>query len=104
MPRYLMVALNGPTGGEVNEDAYNEWYDDIHIPDLREVTGVQWARRFKVVKSKNAQWPYVAAYEIECDDPDALIQELATKPRPLSPLLDTSQSAMVLAIEITKDD
>jgi hypothetical protein len=102
MAKYLLVALNGPTEGEGDEAAYNDWYNTVHVPDLLQITGVQWARRFKVLKSKRADWPYLAAYEFETDDPDAVMAELATKPRPFTPAFDRQNSAFVLAIEIDR--
>ena len=68
MPRYLLVALNGPTDGPDDETTYNRWYDDIHVPDLEAIPGVVSAKRYKVERSNRAPWPYVAAYEIETDD------------------------------------
>jgi len=102
MARYLLVALNGPTEGEGDEAAYNDWYNNVHVPDLLKITGVQSARRFKVLSSKRADWPYLAAYEIETDDPDAVLAELATKPRPFTPAFDRQNSAFVLAVEMDK--
>jgi hypothetical protein len=100
MPKYLMLALNGPTEGEGDETAYNDWYNNVHVPDLRLIDGVTSARRFKVIGSKRADWPYVAAYEIETDDIPKLMKDLETKPRPFTPTFDRSKSAFVLALEI----
>lgn len=100
MPKYMLIALNGPTEGEGDEATYNDWYNQVHLPDLMEVTGVRSARRFKVVSSKRADWPYVAAYEIETDDLAGTMKEMEIKPRPFTPTFDKSRSAFVLAMEI----
>ena len=102
MAKYLLVALNGPTKGEGDEAAYNDWYSNVHVPDLLQVAGVQWARRFKVLNCKRADWPYLAVYEIETDDPGAVMAELETKPRPFTPAFDRQNSAFVFAVEIDK--
>jgi len=100
MARYILVALNGPTDGEGDEETYNQWYKDIHLPDLRDIPGVTSARRFKVEWSNRADWPYVALYEIETDDPGELMQSLATQTRPFTPAFDRSKSASLLAIQM----
>ncbi|EHJ61746.1 DUF4286 family protein [Novosphingobium pentaromativorans] len=96
MARYLLLALNGPTSGEGDEETYNEWYRTTHLPDLLALDGIETAERFEVVMS-NTQWPYVAAYTIETDDIDTLLQDMTDKPRPFSPTFDRSKSAFILA-------
>ena len=100
MARYMLLALNGPTAGEGDEAAYNKWYDEVHVPDLKEVAGITSARRFKIIQAKGVSWPYVAAYEIETDDLAATMAEMTTKPRPFDPTFDRENSGHVLAIEI----
>lgn len=103
MPRYMLLALNGPVAGEGKEEAYNKWYDEVHLPDLKAIAGVVSARRFKVVQRKmpaGADWPYVAAYEIETEDLAAVMQRMATEPRPFDPAFDRSGSGHILAIEV----
>ena len=46
MPRYLMLALNGPTAGEGDEEAFNKWYDEVHLPDFKAIDAIQVARRY----------------------------------------------------------
>lgn len=99
MARYLMLALNGPVEGDGKESAYNDWYNRIHIPDLRAVPGIKSARRFKVMQS-NLQWPYVAAYEIETDDLAKTMDAMQAGLSPFDESFDRSNSAHVLALEI----
>ena len=99
MARYMLIAMNGPTDGEGDEAAYNRWYDEVHVPDLEAIDGVLSARRFEVVRRHRAPWPYVAVYEIETDDVDALMKRMETEPRPFTPAFDRSVSAMLFAIE-----
>jgi hypothetical protein len=47
-----------------------------------------------------AAWPYVAAYEIETEDLAAVMQRMATEPRPFDPAFDRSGSGHILAIEV----
>lgn len=98
MPKYLIVALNGPKPGEGQEQAFNEWYDKIHIPDLVAAPGVVAARRFKVLQT-NTQWPYVATYEIETDDLTKTLEGMS-RTRPFDPSFDRENSANIIAIEL----
>jgi len=103
MPSYLLLALNGPTDGPGDEDAFNRWYDEVHLPDLKAINGVVSARRFKVLNSKlpeNARHPYVAVYEIQTDSIDAVLETMGTQMRPFSSTFDRSRSAHILAIEV----
>lgn len=100
MPKYLLIAHNGPTEGEGDEATYNDWYHDIHIPDLLRVEGVKSARRYKMVSNKRADWPYTAVYEIETDDVEGLMGRLYSDIRPFTPTFDRSKSAYVLVEEI----
>ena len=100
MARYLLLALNGPTDGDGDEATYNDWYDRVHLPDLLALDGVSAARRFKRIRGNRADWPYVAAYEIETDDVDAVMKAMETDIRPFTPTFDRSKSAFVLAQEL----
>ena len=87
MPRYLMLALNGPTGGEGDEEAFNQWYDEVHLPDFKAIEGIEVARRYKVIRGNLPgleAWPYIAAYEIVTDDLAAVSARLARELRPQS--------------------
>jgi hypothetical protein len=103
MARYMLLALNGPTAGEGNEEALEEWYREVHLPDFRKIAAVKSARRFKTMRGKvpgrDEPWPYVAVYEIETDDMAAVSQELA-RLQQFHPALDRTQSANIMAVEI----
>jgi hypothetical protein len=32
---------------EVHEDAFDQWYEHVHLPDMLAIPGVQWGRRYK---------------------------------------------------------
>jgi hypothetical protein len=98
MARYLLLALNGPTGPDA-ETAYNRWYDEIHLPDLLDVPGVTSARRFKTIQG-NVPFPYVAAYEIDTDNLPGLLKVMEEQPRPFDPSFDRSTSGHILAVAL----
>jgi hypothetical protein len=89
MAKYKMLALSNPVAGE--EDRFNDWYDRHHLADICAVHGVVRGQRFKLVSGTKA-WTYAAIYDLEVDDPRALIREiyrrLGTDEMPASKALD----------------
>lgn len=80
MPKYLFLAFTNPTEGQ--EEEFNRWYDEQHIPDVIDVPGFISARRFRL---DDTQYPlntvpnrhrYLALYEIETDDVGKTLDEL----------------------------
>ena len=108
MARYLLLALNGPTGGGGDEEALNQWYIEDHLPAFKAIAGIKTARRYKVLRGNvpglDEVWPYVAAYEIETDDMAAVSAQLAEKMTTFHPALDRTKSANIMAIQVAGDD
>jgi hypothetical protein len=106
MAKYVMIALNGPTpdGDEVEVE---RWYRDVHMPELLSIPEIKSARRYKTVGGQVANgegWPYVAIYEIETDDLQAMMAEVPNKVGPTHPQLDRTRSALIMAIQTAGDD
>ena len=92
MKGILLVMSDATPGGD---DAYNAWYDDVHLVDVLNVPGLVAARRFVAMPSVHGELPgarYLAIYEIEADDLDAVQRALSTaaKGMDISPALDRS--------------
>ena len=107
MARYLLLALNGPTKGDGDEEALNRWYDQEHIPGFKRIPEVKSARRYKILRGKipgRELWPYVTAYEIETDDLPALSARFQKELSNFHPTLDRSDSGNIMAIQISGDD
>jgi hypothetical protein len=81
MPKYLLIAINGPTSGE----------------------GAKSVRRFKIVAQNRIDKPYVNVTEFEADSTEALMKELAEKASDFTDKIDRTTSVFVLGREITKD-
>jgi hypothetical protein len=103
MPKYLLIALNGPTGGEGDEAEYNKWYDEVHASDLMSITGAKSVRRFKVEAQNRIDKPYVNVTEFEAESAEALMKELAEKASDFSDKIDRATSVFVLGREITSE-
>jgi hypothetical protein len=102
MPRYLLIAVNGPTKGEGDEEQYNKWYDEVHAADLMKVKGAVSVRRFKVEAQNRIDRTYVNVTEIEGESAEAIMKELAEKASAFSDKIDRTTSVFVLGREITK--
>lgn len=100
MPRFLLIALNGPTAG--NEDAYNDWYDNEHAIDLMRVDGARSVRRFKVEAANRTDRPYANVTEIEAESAEIVMQQLAERASTFPDSIDRDSSIFVLAREITQ--
>jgi hypothetical protein len=107
MAKYLLLALNGPTPGEGNEETLNRWYEDVHMPAFRQIPEVKSARRYKILRGRipgRDLWPYVTAYEIETDDLAALSVRFQKELTNFHPTLERESSGNLMAIQISGDD
>lgn len=100
MARYLLLAINSPTTGVGDEDEYNSWYNEVHLPDLRRVTGNISTRRFKVVWQSRIDKKFMALTEFETDDPEALLSELADRASDFTDKIDRTTSIALLGVEL----
>lgn len=80
----LFVVLTNPIEG--TDDAFNQWYDATHVPEVLDVPGVVAAQRYDIAELKipddedlPAQLPppthrYMVIYELD-NDPDVVMAE-----------------------------
>jgi hypothetical protein len=76
MPKYKFLVFTRPVQGR--EQEYNDWYQKVHLPDLLTVPGYTSAQRFRLSRMHTAlsgevPFPYLAIYNIETDDIDAVL-------------------------------
>ncbi len=104
--RHYFIALSNPVEGR--EDEYNEWYDAKHVPECLQVAGFKTGQRFKLSASLNGEpnQRYLALYELEGDDPQAILDELhATRDeRTSSPAFDRDSLSMWVYSPIGKKE
>ena len=72
MAKGIILVESRPSSPERDRE-YNTWYDDIHLPQLVALDGFVAARRLRPV---NGEGPYVAIYEIEGDDLQAILDNM----------------------------
>ena len=78
MSKGLLLVFTQPVSADRAAD-YNDWYDNVHLHDLVAVQGVVSASRYQVSDTQLLPEatpdgpPYLAIYEIEADDPAAVL-------------------------------
>ena len=75
--KYTMVVLTNAKQGQ--DDEFNDWYNNQHIQDVLAIPGFTAAQRFEFVEKPGVpvpQYKYCANYEMETDDPGAVVTEL----------------------------
>lgn len=50
------------------ENEFNDWYDNVHLPDILETPGFLRAVRYENTSPAEGQGRFLAMYEIETDD------------------------------------
>jgi len=76
VPKYLMIAQSAPLEG--CEQAFNDWYQNTHLPDVVAIDGFIRAQRYQVGAhiSGTEPLPYLTIYEIEAESAGAARQSL----------------------------
>jgi len=76
MPRFLMIAQSTPLEGR--DQAFNDWYQNTHLPDVLAIEGFIRAQRYQVGAhiSGTEPQPYLTIYEIEAESAEAARQSL----------------------------
>lgn len=79
MGKYVMVVQSNALQGQ--DGHYNDWYDSIHFQDISAIPGVKSGRRFEATPVAMGQpgQPYLSLFEIETDDPAAVMAELGQR-------------------------
>ncbi len=100
MAKFKLVVMTGPKAGR--EDEYNDWYNNQHLADVVAVPGFRSAQRFKLTDAMGFEHRngYLAIYEIESDDPKAVMAEMfkrnGTPAMVLSEALDLDKAVVGL--------
>jgi len=78
MAKATLIAMSSPTGPE-QEDDFNDWYENTHIPQLREaIPSISNVTRYREVDPTGVSQTirYVAVYELDTDDVAAAAGQL----------------------------
>lgn len=95
MPKFVMIAQSAPLEGR--EEAFADWYQNTHLPDVVAIPGFFAAQRYEVGAhiSGSEPLPYLTVYEIEAESAEAarqaLIEAAMAGKTPVADVLDRSQ-------------
>ena len=74
----LFVVHSNPVDGR--EDEYNEWYNNVHLPEVLKIEGFRTAQRFKLAEAQvigDQSYGYMALYEIDGVNTQQTLDNLA---------------------------
>jgi hypothetical protein len=77
MPKAIMYVETRPASPEQEAD-YHKWYNETHVHEILAIDGFVSARRLEPIGEDG---PFIAIYEIEADDIDAVRQRLTEATR-----------------------
>jgi len=75
MAKFLLVIQTNSTDA-TREAEFNEWYDNVHLPDILESPGFINATRYEDTEPAEGKAKFIATYEIETDDIDATMKAM----------------------------
>jgi len=100
MDKYILMATVDAKPGE--DEEFNRWYDEEHLRDVCQVPGFVSGKRYQSDPASPLASPgrYLAIYELETDDPTAVLAELSRRAQvgeiPISPTLAPGTAQMML--------
>ena len=77
---YRLVVYSNRADGR--EDEYNDWYTNIHLPEVCAVPGVKSATRIKLTAPMGpwgSAFRYAAIYEVDAEDPTTVVKEIGRR-------------------------
>lgn len=79
MGRYVMIGLSAAK--PERDEAYNDWFDNTHLPAILALPGMKSVRRFDATPYMiGAPGPrYLSIFEVETDDIQGLIAEMGRR-------------------------
>ncbi len=88
MAKYSLFVWSEPVSGQ--EEAYHNWYNNVHLPDVLTVPGYTAAQRYEFASAAATPRKYLAVYDLETDSPDTVIERLtvSTKDMEVSSAID----------------
>jgi hypothetical protein len=70
----MLYIVESNCADPAKEEAFNEWYNGTHLPDVLKTPGIVRAVRYQRLDTSEGQAKYLTLYEIETDDFQALVK------------------------------
>lgn len=84
--QHVLVVFSNPVDGR--EADYNEWQDNIHVPEVLSIPGFVSAQRYKLSDAQflpsDTRPPYITLYQIETDDLESVYAEAGKRMQTLN--------------------
>ena len=81
MAKHVFLSLLNAQSGK--DEEFNNWYHDVHLPEVLTIPGFAGAQRFKLSAAQlpgmETRWKYLVIYEINGDTPAHALAELAAR-------------------------
>jgi hypothetical protein len=77
MDKHILVVLTNAEEGE--DEAFNDWYTNRHVPDVLKLKGMKAAQRFRLADTsapQEAPYKYLAIYEVGPEDLETGVESL----------------------------
>lgn len=101
MAKYAFTVMATPKPG--TDDDYNDWHKNKHVGDVLDLPGFISAKRYRladVSKGGATTWNFFTIYEVETDDPEAVLAEMGrrygTDQMPKTDLSDPTKTVSVM--------
>ena len=77
--KHIVYVLTEPTDG--NEDAFNDYYENLHLKEVLQTTQFSSAQRFQLVgeAGEPCPLPYLAVYETEAENAEEVLKDLSAR-------------------------
>ena len=75
MERWLL-AVESNCNDPAREKEFNDWYDNVHLPDVLAIPGIMRATRYENSNAAEGQGKFLAFYEIETTDAPQVLADL----------------------------
>lgn len=101
MATYSLYSFVNPVEGQ--DEAYNEWYDAVHVPDVLALPGFKRAQRFRLDPFVDEPMRYLTVYEVEADDPQEVLDRVRAGESSFRPsdTVDRSTGLLVVGAPIS---
>jgi hypothetical protein len=77
MEKWLLLVESSCTDLSREQD-FKDWYNNIHIPDMLELSSVTRSTRYEIREPVDNEGKYLAIYEIESENFNETMDQIAT--------------------------
>ena len=70
------MVVESTSNDPAREQEFNEWYDNVHLPDVLSIPGIMRATRYENSNATEGQGKFLAMYEIETDNAVQVLADL----------------------------